>query len=141
MFYNLYNEGENPNISNIMEVTKMKKFILIVVVLSMVLAMSGFASPRAVDNTALIEELEDQGFVQCGDVWTFEMFEEQTDDGFIEWAIAYFDVVDNHGIMTYCAHEESDLTNKMIVRHVCLEVEWDYAEEEFIFLNQREVIR
>ena len=119
----------------------MKKFILIIVVLSMVLTMSGFTSMRAVDNSALIEELEEQGFVQRGDVWTFEMFEEKCDDGFIEWAFAYFDVLDNHGIMSYCAHEKSDLTDKMVVRNVCLEIEWDYDAEEFVFSGQREIIR
>ncbi len=119
----------------------MKKFMAVILAVVMIVFGSGFTSVRAVDNTALIEELQDQGFVQRGDVWTFAMFEEETDDGFIEWAIAYFDVADNHGTMSYCAHEKSDLTGAMILRSVCLDVEWDYAEEEFVFSGQREVVR
>lgn len=119
----------------------MKKFMAVILATMMFVFGSGFTSARAVDNSALIEELQDEGFVQRGDVWTYETYDEKSGDGFIEWAVAYFDVVDNHGVMTYYAHEKSDHTDAMVCRAMCLEVAWDYEAEEFVILSQKESAR
>lgn len=112
----------------------MKKFICIALMVAMVLTTGAWtSSTRAVDNSELFEELEDQGFTRRGDVWTFEAYH---DDEFV-WVVAWFDVVDNYGVMTtYSYVDEWDY--KATTKTCKYIVEWDYDESEFVILESEE---
>lgn len=114
----------------------MKKIICIALVIGMVLACGAWTSsptPRAIDNSELYKELQKEGFTQRGDVWTFETY----DDDNIIYAIAWFDVVENYGVMTMFGHIDEDdyKAGYLIGKYV---VEWDYEADDFVILQSEE---
>ena len=112
----------------------MKKIICIALMVVMVLACGAWtSSSRAIDNSGLIAELQDEGFTQRGDVWTFEKY----DDDNIIYAIAWFDVVENYGVMTMFGHIDDDdyKAGYLIGKYV---VEWDYEADDFVILQSEE---
>lgn len=113
----------------------MKKFIAIILVTMMIVVGTGAASPRAVDQEDLIWELENEGFTRRGDVWTLE---EYGDDN-LEWIVAWFDVVDNYGVMTI--YGPSDEYSKPVYVTAYYKVAWDYNESEFVITDVLEVRR
>lgn len=113
----------------------MKKIIAIILVTMMIVVGTGAASPRAVDQEDLIWELENEGFTRRGDVWTLE---EYGDDN-LEWIVAWFDVVDNYGVMTI--YGPSDEYSKPVYVTALYKVAWDYDESEFVITDVLEVRR
>ena len=113
----------------------MKKFIAIILVTMMIIVGTGAASPRAVDQEDLIWELENEGFTRRGDVWTLE---EYGDDN-LEWIVAWYDMVDNYGVMTI--YGPSDEYSKPVYVTALYKVAWDYDESEFVITDVLEVRR
>ena len=114
----------------------MKRFVAIMLVIMMVIMGCGAASPRAaVDYSDVIEELEDEGFTRRGDVWTLDVRGE--DD--LEWIVAWYDMVDNYGVMTM--YGRSDEYSKTVYISGCYTVEWDFDESDFVITDVLEVRR
>ena len=113
----------------------MKKFIALILVTMMIIVGTGAASPRAVDQEDLIWELENEGFTRRGDVWTLE---EYGDDN-LEWIVAWYDMVDNYGVMTI--YGPSDEYSKPVYVTALYKVAWDYEECEFVITDVLEVRR
>lgn len=113
----------------------MKKFVIIALVLVMVFVNCGFTSPRAVDQEDLIWELENEGFTRRGDVWTLE---EYGDDN-LEWIVAWYDMVDNYGVMTI--YGPSDEYSRPVYVTALYKVAWNYNESEFMITDVLEVRR
>lgn len=114
----------------------MKKIIALVIIMTMVIVMCGAASPRAaVDYSSVIEELEDQGFTRRGDVWTLDVRGE--DD--LEWVVAWYDMVDNYGVMT--VYGQTDEYSKTVYISGYYTVEWDFEENDFVIADILEIRR
>ena len=114
----------------------MKKIIALVIVMIMVIVMCGAASQRAaVDYSSVIEELEDQGFTRRGDVWTLDVRGE--DD--LEWVVAWYDMVDNYGVMT--VYGQTDEYSKTVYISGYYAVEWDFDEDDFVITDVLEIRR
>ena len=114
----------------------MKKVICIILVVMMVLATGAWTSVRAVDNSELIEYLEDEGFTRRGDVWTNEIRNE--DD--VIFATMWFDVVENRGLMTlyYAIDDNSYVAGYRVGIYV---ITWDYEESDLVILESEEYTR
>ena len=114
----------------------MKKFVIIALVLVMVFVNCGFTSPRAVDYSEIIEELEDEGFTKRGDVYTCEKY---ADEDNLEWLVAWYDLVDNHGIVTMYGYTD-DYSKRLSIAG-CYSITWDYEENEFVIADVIEIRR
>lgn len=114
----------------------MKKIIALIIIMAMVIVMCGAASPRAaVDYSSVIEELEDQGFTRRGDIWTLDVRGE--DD--LEWVVAWYDMVDNYGVMTM--YGQTDDYSKTVYISGYYTVEWDFEEDDFVITDILEIRR
>lgn len=114
----------------------MKKFIGIILVTMMIIVGTGAASPRAVDYSEIIEELEDEGFTKRGDVYTCEKY---ADEDNLEWLVAWYDLVDNHGVVTMYGYTD-DYSKRLSIAG-CYSITWDYNESEFVISDVVEIRR
>lgn len=114
----------------------MKKIIIALVVMAMVIVMCGAASPRAVDYSSVIDELEDEGFVRRGDVWTLEEYGEDN----LDWVVIWYDMVDNHGVMTIHGYDDDEYSRRVYISGMYT-FEWNYDTEEFDIIDITEIRR
>lgn len=117
----------------------MKRIIVIIAVLAMVFVNCGFTydKPRAIDYSEVIEELEDEGFTRRGDVWTYEMYEEDN----LEWIVAWYDMIDNYGVVTIYGNVDDSDYSKRVSYSGRFSIEWDWEESEFVMTDIREFRR
>ena len=114
----------------------MKKIIIALVVMAMVIVMCGAASPRAVDYSEIIEELEREGFTKRGDVWTYEQY----GDDNLEYMVAWYDMIDNHGVITMYGYNDDEYSSRVYISG-CYQIEWSSEESEFVMTDIMEFRR
>lgn len=116
--------------------TIIKKMMIMVVVLTMIVTMSGFAYVTEEAPNALIEELREEGFIQSEtdeNLWIAE--EEWTDTDSISYATIYavFNTDTNIGVLTVDGEVNQD---DVLYHHIRYVVRWNCEEEDFETIDE-----